>query len=247
MRQLKNGNYAAAALAAVLAVACGPGSLVAKAGEKKKLVFCANPQAILREVDDCEQNNKFLKGATKCADDLEAQVKTAGSLLAQVYKSADKGENQAKNFGASNTDYKVSSATLRYLIAIHERAVQDIRKYKNYLVQPEDVDNPDIAGSNPQEFADSVNCFGYSKDSLDAIAGIVDLRKKNLERVKKLADDNASSSAGHENDSTSLTTGQPAPGKPGLKGEPGSAAPKGKNWRDSDISGTKNKKQQESK
>ncbi|RYZ95415.1 MAG: hypothetical protein EOP11_24955 [Proteobacteria bacterium] len=144
---------------------------IARAAEP--LSFCRPAGAVGAKVNDCEENKTFLTQAEECREALAKEVaRGSAGLAALIGKGA--ADSQSANFSSTVKDYGTSAAELSRLIAVAILAAKDLDSYLDWVVLPEEVDNPDIAGPDMQKYADSVACYGENvKGIKNEIAKVV--------------------------------------------------------------------------
>jgi hypothetical protein len=134
----------------------------------------------------CEDNGKYIQQAVDCQKRFRSDI----GLFAQALKvslSGNTGAKQNQNFSAAVSDYHFSTGQLDFLILLAEQAKTDVSSYKNWVVQPEDIDNPDIA-PDPEAFARSVPCYHETLQALEAVGKSFDSMKNDLLVAKRAAE-----------------------------------------------------------
>jgi hypothetical protein len=155
--------------------------------------YCTPAQAAGELVMACEDNDEFIKEGEKCLNKLEAEVKAASVSMTAGF-SKNEQQQQDKKFNSALQDNSVSSATLAILIAQATQAALDVDKYKGALSLPEDADEAEVTGGNPEGYAKSIDCYGDTSKSLDGLIADINHVKKNLTDAKTIADVNAATS-----------------------------------------------------
>ncbi|RZA09837.1 MAG: hypothetical protein EOP11_00345 [Proteobacteria bacterium] len=202
------------------------------------LTFCRPAASVGAKVNDCEENKIFLAQAGECREALAKEVaKGSASLAAIIGKGG--ADSQGANFSSTAKDYGASAAELTRLIAVAVLAAKDLDSYLDWVVLPEEVDNPDIAGPDMQKYADSVACYGENVRGIKAeIAKVVSMQGQ-LEAARAASGSFGAAAAAS---GTNIRASQTAPAP--VTGGKTSAAPAANFKGDyspglSDISGTK--------
>lgn len=143
--------------------------------------FCAEPERVFERVESCEENDLFVDQAEDCLESLE---KLVSAEKAKMKFSADKSKNQSKTVSTAASDYKLTMATLDRLIAQAKLAGDDVHTYMALTVLPEDFEEPEINGGDEEAFANSVPCFGETKESLGGVLKDIDDITAELEAAK---------------------------------------------------------------
>ncbi|MGE3262313.1 MAG: hypothetical protein AB7K68_11085 [Bacteriovoracia bacterium] len=223
----------------MLALLSGTQALAAKDYSKLPKSFCEPVTRIASAVEDCEGNDLFLQKGEDCLDLLDKESKTVAGILPAAF-SKDLTQKQGAKFDSSGKDYKVTSLSLAYLIAVTNTAIAEIKSYQENLVLPPDSDEEEVTGGNVQAYAMSVDCYGANKENLDSLLEDFDKRLKQLQGAKAIADAHDSTSGSREqkvqmNSGTDIIRGQ---GKAAVL--PKGGIPEN---RDSDVSGIKESKE----
>lgn len=209
--------------------------------EEKKPGFCRPATSVATKVNDCEENNVFAGQAKECREALGGEVNKASGALAKLIGQSGAG-SQSANFSATAKDYGTSAAELTRLIALATVAAADLDSYLDWVVLPEDVDNPEIAGNDMQKYAESIGCFGNNVKAIRDEINNVNAMRAQLEaaRAASAALGGGAAKAGEGIKAT--TSLHPAP-EPAGKQAVTPTAPGG-DYRpaQSDISGTKEQK-----
>jgi hypothetical protein len=210
--------------------------------EEKKPGFCRPGSAVAAKAADCEENSVFAAQAKECREALGQEVARASGALAKLIGQGGAG-SQSGNFGATAKDYGTSAAELTRLIGLATLAAADLDSYLDWVVLPEDVDNPEIAGNDMQKYAESIGCFGNNVKAIRGEIEAVNGMRAQLEAARA-ASGALGATAGKAGESIKAS---PAPAAPAATGGVKQAGPpddfKGA-YRpgQSDISGTEDKK-----
>lgn len=154
-------------------------SLVAPASSEAN--FCADPEKVFERVESCEENDLFVDQAEDCLESLEDLI---AAEKKKMKFSADKSKNQSKTVSTAASDYKLTVATLDRLIAQAKLAGDDVHTYMALTVLPEDFEEPEINGGDEEAFANSIPCFGETKQSLGSVLKDIDDITAELEAAK---------------------------------------------------------------
>lgn len=166
-----------APLLALALASAGP----ARAEEKPS--FCRPGKAVAAKANDCDDNKVFAAQAKECREALGQEVSRGSAGLAKLIGQGGAG-SQSANFGATAQDYGTSAAELTRLIGVATLAAADLDSYLDWVVLPEDVDNPEVAGDDMQKYAESVDCFGNAVRAIRGEISAVNQMRTQLEAAR---------------------------------------------------------------
>lgn len=147
--------------------------------EPQPTSYCRPGKRILEKVDHCEDNAIYVRQAKECREALEKDVARTSAGLQKLLAGGGEG-SQSANFAAALKDYGTTGAQLDQLILLATLAARDVAAYEDFVAHPEDIENPDIAGSDPQKFADSVPCYADTMKGIKENAGLLEKMKAQL-------------------------------------------------------------------
>jgi len=224
--------------ALLLSALLAPATAIA---EDKKPFFCRPATTVGGKVNDCEGNGVFANQAKECREALSRMVEQTSGSLAKAIGQSGAG-SQCANFGSTAKDYGTSAAELTKLIGFATLAAADLDSYLDYVVLPEDVDNPDLSGNHMQKYAESIACFGDNVRAIRAEIGTVNGMRTQLEATRTAAAAFGATAA-NRGEAIKAGTLAPAPETGGKHSAVPSASYKGEDKaRRSDISGTEDEK-----
>lgn len=213
--------------------------------EAQPTSYCRPGKRILEKVDHCEGNALYVRQAKECREALEKDVARTSKSLEKLLAGGGEG-SQSANFAATVKDYGTSGAQLDHLILLATLAAKDVGAYQDFVVQPEDIENPDIAGSDPQKFADSVPCYADTMKGLKENLSLLEKMKAQLVAARAAT----ASFGGQAAKRQDAIQASPADGAAATTPAGKAAAPAGgfttrqKNPNQSDVSGTEEVKKE---
>lgn len=231
----------------ILATALLPSLAVAAPAKRAQTPFACAPLAGLNSrAQECDDNVVYAEAGVLCLRKLQDLVKEKQ----QAAKIAMRASNEAHLSGGKNSqaagqagaasDYNISSEVLDQLIASAKQANSQVGGYLDHIYMPEDiylVDN----GYDPDDILMENACYSENKEVLVMVESDINDIIKELEATKAASGKLQGQSSGNHSDHTSLTNS----GLVDTRGKtPAPSGPKGPDWRESDISKRKKKKDQ---
>lgn len=201
---------------------------------KPPVSFCTQAGRIVASIEMCEDNDLFLQQGENCLTALDNESKSVAGILPAGF-SDNLSQKQKSKFGSANQDYKATSASLAYLIAVTNTAIGEIKTYKENLALPPDSDEPDVTGGNVEGYAMRVDCYGTNKENLDSLLEDFDKRLGQLRSAKAIADASGLTSATRQQQVDASSTAPIIRGQGKPSGIP-TGIPQN---RDSDVTGIK--------
>lgn len=201
---------------------------------------CVSGARIFAQTQHCEENGAYVKQAETCRTQLEKEVARVSERLKLSLLSTTGAAAQSAQLGQSVQDYAATVAQLDRLILLSGAAIKDVNGYLDVVVLPEDIENPEITGGNPQRFADSVPCYSDTVKGINAeIAKLTKIQNELKASRKQSADHAATSSASQGGLTGTVNEAASAP-VPATKGQgAGASVKRGSSSQGaSDISGT---------
>lgn len=129
--------------------------------------YCGNLENLIASSNTCEQNGNYIEKAQNCLERLEAEIKSAGIDLKTKLKA--NSETQAKNLKNNSDNLNFTEKKLDQLLDHFDIAIDDINYYLANIAQPEDIDDPNVTGDDPVQYAMKMPCFGPIKTTLEKI------------------------------------------------------------------------------
>lgn len=189
--------------------------------------FCEAGAAIDRKAQSCSQNRAYLDAANKCWKKLEDLEKRVTKELEARIGMKGVGQQQT-TFQNSRSTYEESSEAYAYLLAAAHTGLKEIDEYFDFVNYPDHAEGDEEIMAEP--------CY---KDTVVPMNDVADkFEEKTAQFTGKIesADEHAEQLSGQESNLDSTNPAGMAKTKDGAA--PG---PKAKDWRESDISGTKEK------
>ena len=125
---------------------------------------------------------------------------------------------QAGKHGNAVKDYQLSKATLDALIARSKGAQEEVIAYEQLLEKPEDFDEPEITGMEPEAYIASTPCHADNKRVIRNVAEDIDFIISDLQYARDLGEDLEKATSGKEANMGSVGTAQGAQQKAGKGG-----------------------------
>jgi hypothetical protein len=189
--------------------------------------LCRSSSEIGKGVEQCADNQVFVQAAKQCYEKL---VEIRNQVTKELKKEIDSFslQNQSASFDKSKRTYDESQAAHEYIFHVGQTALNELDSYFDEVVYPEHAESDEEILQTP--------CYGDAVVPLNEIA--VEIKAIVVEAAGKAesADLNSASLTGHGTNLNSLVAPTDQGGTQSQE-----AAPKGRDIRKSDISGTKEK------
>lgn len=204
--------------------------------------YCADPSLVRRNTgEDCMNNEYVSEAAVLCLEKLEGEIQKAKStttVAGAAHLAASRSSQEGREKNAA-VDFGFSKETLDGLIR-HARQAQEEVIYldQSELVYPEDYDEPEVTGMDTATYLKTTPCYGENHEVITHVLEDFDYYISDLEHARDMAADLLGNSEKNAKGLKAVGKKNSISNSSG-KG-PGSAT---KNWRPSDISGTKDKTQ----
>lgn len=179
---------------------------------------CALATDIEKHAGSCDDNRLFLKQAQDCWE----QVKQIHDQATKEFRSRISGNatgGQGQDFGTSKADQEEAVAAHDYMLKVAETALDDLDKYFDYVVVPDDIDSM----TDDQVLA--TPCYHDAVVPMDGIAEQMEDKIDEMKASKGMEALMGKTSASRQSNTTSLTqsvSGAQAPGNDTPKAKKGS-------------------------
>lgn len=146
--------------------------------------FCKSFSKIQEESEACDDNDKFVDAAEACLVKFEKGMKAAGIKI-HTPDDARMFDREGGMDPSQEPSTTSSENVTETWIKNGNQAVQDLKSYTEQLNYPEDAEDEDEHGSDPEQYANTVACYGESKKSITDVADdfqyyleqLIDLKK----------------------------------------------------------------------
>jgi hypothetical protein len=207
---------------------------------------CAPLASLNSRAQECDDNVVYAEAGVLCLRKLQNLVKEKQQAAKKALRASNEahlsgGKNsQAAGQAGAASDYNISSEVLDELISAAKQANGQVSGYLDHIYMPEDmylVDN----GLDPDDILLENACYAENQEVLVMVESDINDIIKDLEATKAASGKLQGQSSGNHSDQSSLTD----TGHVDTRGKASaSPAPKGRDWRESDISKRKKKKDQ---
>jgi hypothetical protein len=134
--------------------------------------ICISAQELDARTSSCNDNGIFMKAADDCA----AKVKAIHEKVTKEYKAAISKNGtggQDVDFASSKSDNAEAVLAHDYMLKVSTQALDELDKYFDYVVQPDDVDSDDEILNTP--------CY---HDAVVPMDGIAEQMENKIEEMK---------------------------------------------------------------
>ncbi len=169
--------------------------------------MCVAATDLDEKTGSCDDNHLFLEQANACLEKvLSLRAQVTNELKARMGKKSPAGQNQ--NFDTSKTDQSEAVAAHAFMIKITETALDELDKYFDYVVQPDDAETDDEVLETPcyndavvpiddisEKLEDMLDEMDASKDMEESMGKTSGSRETNVKSLNDKAADSKSQSA----------------------------------------------------